>query len=266
MKRVESRTPRFVIFGAIVGVLFLTLPIVGLMKRVAWSTLWSQLIDEVTLQALRASLYASFCATTFALILGLPLAWVLARVQFGARRLVRAMILLPMVIPPVVGGVALLGAYGKSNGLLGGVLNDVFGVQLTYSLWGVVIAETFVALPFLVLALEGGLRSIDTKYEESAAVMGAGDFARFRLVVLPLLRPSLVSGLLLAWARALGEFGATITFAGNIQGRTQTTPLAVYSLLESNPESAYALSFVLVAVCIAVLVGLRDRWIGGGAQ
>ena len=266
MKRVESRTPRFVSFGAIVGVLFLTLPIVGLMKRVAWSTLWSQLTEDVTMQALRASLYASVCATAIALILGLPLAWVLARVQFRARRLVRALILLPMVLPPVVGGVALLGAYGKSNGLLGGVLNNVFGIQLTYSLWGVVIAEAFVALPFLVLALEGGLRSIDTKYEESAAVMGAGDFTRFRLVVLPLLRPSLVSGLLLAWARALGEFGATITFAGNIQGRTQTTPLAVYSLLESNPESAYALSFLLVAVCVAVLVGLRDRWIGGGAQ
>ncbi|NBW92013.1 MAG: ABC transporter permease subunit, partial [Actinobacteria bacterium] len=226
MNRVESRTPRFVVLGAALGVLFLGLPILGLMKRVVWSSLWSQLTDAATLEALRISLYASVCATAIALVLGLPLAWVLARMQLKTRRIIRALILLPMVLPPVVGGVALLGAYGKSNGLLGGVLNDKFGIQLTYSLWGVVIAEAFVALPFLVLALEGGLRAIDTKYEESAAVMGAGDYSRFRLVVLPLLRPSLAAGLLLAWARALGEFGATITFAGNIQGRTQTTPLA----------------------------------------
>jgi molybdate transport system permease protein len=266
MKRVESSTPRFVVFGAAIGVLFLGLPILGLMKRVVWSSLWSQLTDAATLEALRISLYASVCATAIALVLGLPLAWVLARMQFKTRRVIRALILLPMVLPPVVGGVALLGAYGKSNGLLGGVLNDLFGIQLTYSLWGVVIAEAFVALPFLVLALEGGLRAIDAKYEESAAVMGAGDYSRFRLVVLPLLRPSLAAGLLLAWARALGEFGATITFAGNIQGRTQTTPLAVYSMLESNPEGAYALSFLLVAVCVGVLIGLRDRWISGGTQ
>jgi molybdate transport system permease protein len=186
--------------------------------------------------------------------------------QFPGRRFVRALVLLPMVLPPVVGGVALLGAYGKSNGLLGGALDSVFGIQLTYSLWGVIIAEAFVALPFLVLALEGGLRSIDTKYEEAAAVMGATDFTRFMRVTLPLLKPSLVAGLMLAWARALGEFGATITFAGNIQGRTQTAPLAVYTMLESNPEGAYALSFLLVAVSVAVLVGLRDRWIGGSSQ
>ena len=169
------------------------------------------------------------------------------------------------MLPPVVGGVALLGAYGKTNGLLGGVLHSLFGIQLTYSLWGVIIAEAFVALPFLVLSLEGGLRSIDTKYEESAAVMGATDFTRFMRITLPLLKPSLVAGLMLAWARALGEFGATITFAGNIQGRTQTAPLAVYTMLESNPEGAYALSFLLVAVSVGVLVGLRDRWIGGGS-
>jgi len=160
----------------------------------------------------------------------------------------------------------LLGAYGKSNGLLGGLLNSLFGIQLTYSLWGVIIAETFVALPFLVLSLEGGLRSIDVKYEESAAVMGATSFTRFMRVTLPLLKPSLVAGLMLAWARALGEFGATITFAGNIQGRTQTAPLAVYTMLESNPEGAYALSFLLVAISVGLLVGLRDRWIGGSSQ
>jgi len=266
MNKVGSRTPRFVRLGALLGVAFLALPIIGLLKRVAWSSLWTQLTDVATRDALRISLYASVCATVLALVFGLPLAWCLARMQFFGRRFVRALVLLPMVLPPVVGGVALLGAYGKSNGLLGGVLNSFFGIQLTYSLWGVIVAEMFVALPFLVLSLEGGLRSIDTKYEEAAAVMGATDFTRFLRVTLPLLKPSLVAGLMLAWARALGEFGATITFAGNIQGRTQTAPLAVYTMLESNPEGAYALSFLLVAVSVAVLIGLRDRWIGTATQ
>ena len=266
MNSVSSRTPHFVRIWASIGVLFLALPIAGLLKRVAWSALWSQLTDVATRDALRISLYASVSATLLALVLGLPLAWCLARMHFAGRRFVRALVLLPMVLPPVVGGVALLGAYGKTSGLLGGVLDSLFGIQLTYSLWGVIIAETFVALPFLVLALEGGLRSIDTKYEEAAAVMGAKDLTRFMRVTLPLLKPSLVAGLMLAWARALGEFGATITFAGNIQGRTQTAPLAVYTMLESNPEGAYALSFLLVAICVGVLVGLRDRWIGGASQ
>jgi molybdate transport system permease protein len=266
MKKVSSRTPIFVILGAFLGAAFLALPILGLLKRVAWTTLWAQLTDESTRDALRISLYASVCATALAFVLGIPLAWCLARMQFSGRRFIRALVLLPMVLPPVVGGVALLGAYGKSNGLLGGVLNSLFGIQLTYSLWGVIIAETFVALPFLVLTLEGGLRSIDPKYEEAAAVMGATNVTRFMRITLPLLRPSLVAGLMLTWARALGEFGATITFAGNIQSRTQTAPLAVYTMLESNPEGAYAISFLLVAVSVAVLVGLRDRWIGGAAQ
>lgn len=266
MSTVGARTPRFVQVGAVLGVAFLALPIVGLLRRVSWLTLWDQLTQSSSREALRISLYASLSATLLALIIGLPLAWCLARMQFRLRRVVRALVLLPMVIPPVVGGVALLGVYGKTNGLLGGVLDSVFGIQLTYSIWGVIIAEAFVAMPFLVLALEGGLRSINTRYEEAAAVMGASDLARFRRVVLPMLRPSLVAGLMLAWARALGEFGATITFAGNIEGRTQTTPLAVYTMLESNPEGAYALSFLLVAVCVAVLIGLRDKWIGGIAR
>lgn len=266
MNKVSSQTPRFVRLGATLGIAFLALPIIGLLKRVAWSTLWTQLTDVITRDALRISLYASVCATALAFVLGLPLAWCLARLQFVGRRFVRALVLLPMVLPPVVGGVALLGAYGKSDGIVGGLLNTLFGIQLTYSLWGVIIAEAFVALPFLVLSLEGGLRSIDTKYEEAAAVMGATDITRFMRVTLPLLKPSLVAGLMLSWARALGEFGATITFAGNIQGRTQTAPLAVYTMLESNPEGAYALSFLLVAVSVAVLVGLRDRWIGGATQ
>jgi molybdate transport system permease protein len=170
--------------------------------------------------------------------------------------------MLPMVLPPVVGGVALLGAYGKSSGLVGGLMYDALSLQLTYSPLGVVIAEAFVALPFLVMAVESGLRSLDPRFEESAATMGLGPSKRFLKVTLRLLAPSLIAGVAVAWARALGEFGATITFAGNIEGRTQTTPLAVYLLLESDPEAAYALSFVLLAICVAVLVAMRGSWMG----
>jgi molybdate transport system permease protein len=167
-----------------------------------------------------------------------------------------------MVLPPVVGGVALLFVFGRSNGLVGPWLYDAFGVQLTFSKAGVILAQTFVALPFLVVTVEGGLRAIDARYEEAAATLGASRFTVFRRVTLPFLLPALGAGTALAWARALGEFGATITFAGNIVGRTQTTPLAVYLLLESDPDAALALSLVLLAVSVTVLVLLRDRWFG----
>ena len=259
---VTSRVPRGLgVIGGL-GAIFLVLPLFGIARRVAWSSLWEQLTSGEVTEALRLSLVASILATLCALVLGFPLAWLLARADFRGRALLRALVTLPMVMPPVVGGIALLGVYGRTNGLLGSFLFDTFGVQVTFSLTAVVIAETFVALPFLVLAIEGGLRSIDLQHEESAAVMGAGPWQRMWLVTLRLLRPSLVAGVAVAWARALGEFGATITFAGNIEGRTQTTPLAVYMLLESDPEAAYALSLVLVVVCVAVLFALRDQWLG----
>ena len=261
-RRIGAETPLFVWVGASCALLFLLLPLVGLLKRVAWSGIISSVTSGPASAALRLSLITSVFATMIALVLGLPLAWVLARIDFRGRSMVRALVMLPMVLPPVVGGVALLGAYGKSNGLIGGWLFDVFGLQLTFSPLGVVIAEAFVALPFLVMAVESGLRSIDPRFEESAATMGLGPSERFLKVTLRLLAPSLIAGVAVAWARALGEFGATITFAGNIEGRTQTTPLAVYLLLESDPEAAYALSFVLLAVCIAVLVAMRGSWMG----
>ena len=248
--------------GAIFGFIYICLPLVSLLRKISWGSLMSRLTDGPTLSALRLSLVTSVAATVLALILGLPLAWVLARVSFRGSYLVRAFVMLPMVLPPVVGGVALLAAYGKSNGLVGTLLFDSFGVQLTFSPVGVVVAEAFVALPFLVMAVEGGLRAIDSRYEEIASTMGANEAKKFYLVTLRLLRPSLVAGIAVAWARALGEFGATITFAGNIQGRTQTTPLAVYLLLESDPQAAYTLSFVLLVVCILVLISMRDRWLG----
>ena len=244
---------------ASVAVAFFALPLLGLLQRTPWSQLWSDLTSEQSRDALRLSLVCSLWATGLSIVLGVPLAWLLARVDFVGRPLVRALVLLPLVVPPVVGGVALLFAFGRS-GLVGEQLYDWLGIQFTFNTSGAVLAETFVAMPFLVITVEAGLRSVDTRYEDAAATLGAGRWTTFRRVTLPFIAPSLVAGAALAWARALGEFGATITFAGNIQGRTQTMPLAVYLALESRPESAIALSLVLVAIAIVVLVMLRDRW------
>ena len=199
------------------------------------------------------------------MVLGLPLAWLLARVRFPGRALVRGLVLLPLVLPPVVGGVALLGAFSR-RGLVGAPLYDWFGVQLTFSTAGAVLAETFVALPFFVLTAEAGLRSIDRRYEEVATTLGARPAEVFGRVTLPMLAPAVVAGAVLAWARALGEFGATITFAGNIEGRTRTLPLAVYLLLDSDPDVAIALSLVLLVLSLVVLVSLRDRWTGAAER
>jgi molybdate transport system permease protein len=193
-------------------------------------------------------------------VFGLPLAWTLARVPCRAKRLVRGLVLLPLVLPPVVGGVALLAAFSRS-GVVGSRLYEWFGIQLTFTTAGAILAETFVALPFFVITVEAGLRTMDTRYEEVGATLGADRRTVFRRVTLPLIAPSLVAGAVLAWARALGEFGATITFAGNIEGETRTLPLAVYLLLETRSEAAVALSLVLLAVSLVVIVSLRDRWL-----
>ena len=193
-RRPISRPPLIIFVGAIFGVIYIFLPLVGLLRKISFISLLSQLSDGPTLSALRLSLVTSVAATLLALILGLPLAWVLARVSFRGSYLVRAFVMLPMVLPPVVGGVALLAAYGKSSGLVGALLFDSFGVQLTFSPIGVVIAEAFVALPFLVMAVEGGLRAIDSRYEELASTMGANEITKFYRVTLRLLRPSLIAG------------------------------------------------------------------------
>jgi molybdate transport system permease protein len=256
------RVPWFAVLVALVAFSFIMLPLVGLVRQVAWASLWSDLSSPAATAALRLSLVCSLWATAFAVMLGVPLAWVLARVTFPGRALVRALVLVPLVIPPVVGGVGLFYAFGR-YGLVGQYLHDWFGVQLTFSTAGAIMAETFVAMPFLVITVEAALRSMDRRYEDAAASLGAGRWTVFRRVTVPMIAPALIAGAALAWARALGEFGATITFAGNIQGRTQTTPLAVYNLLESNQPVALVLSLVLLAVSIVVLVSLRDHWFGG---
>ena len=253
--------PVFVLFVAALTVAFLAIPLVGLLTKASWSTLWSDLTTPVAVDALKLSLVCSMWATGLSLVFGVPLAWVLARTHLPGRNLVRALTILPMVLPPVVGGVALFLAFGR-DGLLGRPLYDWFGIQLSFSVAGAVLAETFVAMPFLIITVEAALRSMDGRYEEAASNLGANRWTTFRRVTLPMISPSLVAGAALTWARALGEFGATITFAGDIQGRTQTLPLAVYLSLQENEQVAIALSLALLAISILVLVSLRGRWLG----
>jgi molybdate transport system permease protein len=257
----RRRPPIAVTIVAAVTVAFLAIPLIGLLAKVSWSSIWRDITTSVALEALRLSLVCSLWSVVISLAFGVPLAWVLARTEFPGRSFVRALATLPMVLPPVVGGVALLLAFGR-DGILGRLLFDLLGVQLTFSTAGAVMAETFVAMPFLVITVEAALRTVEPRFEDAAATLGAGRWAAFRRVTLPMIAPSLVAGSALTWARALGEFGATITFAGNIQGRTQTLPLAVYVALEGNERVAIALSLVLLAVSIAVLVALRGWWLG----
>lgn len=246
--------------AALVAVAFFALPLVALVVRAPWSSMWTHLGTPQARDALGLSLVTSLSAAALSVLFGVPLAWCLARVEFPGRALVRGLVLLPLVLPPVVGGVALLGAFSRT-GLLGGWLDDAFGIQLTFTTAGAVLAETFVALPFLVITVEAALRSMDRRAEEVAATLGASPSVVFRRVTLPSVAPAVVAGAVLAWARALGEFGATITFAGNVVGRTRTLPLAVYLELESDPEVAVSLSLVLMAVSLVVLVALRGRWL-----
>lgn len=251
--------PLALLAPALIGLAFLLVPLSALVVRAPWSELPEQLTSPAVWDALRLSLVCATTATALSLVVGVPLAWLLARADFPGRSLVRALVTLPLVLPPVVGGVALLLALGR-NGVVGRWLDEWFGVTLPFTPAGVVLAETFVALPFLVISVEGTLRAADPRFEEAAATLGASRFTAFRRVTLPLIAPGVAAGAVLAWARALGEFGATITFAGNFPGRTQTMPLAVYLALQNDPAAAIALSLVLLAVSVAVLAGLRDRW------
>jgi molybdate transport system permease protein len=257
----RERVPIVVVVLAAIGAAFFIVPLVGLLVRSPWGDAVAALTAPETIEALKLSLVASLSATALALILGVPLAWMYARVEFPGRNLLRALTTLPMVLPPVVGGIALFLAFGRS-GLLGSWLNSAFGITIPFTTAAVVMAETFVAMPFLILTVEAGLRSMDRRYEEAARALGANRWRVFTRVTVPLIAPSLFAGAVLCWARALGEFGATITFAGNFPGVTQTMPLAVYLLLETNHQASFILSLVLLFVSLAVLIGLRDRWLG----
>jgi molybdate transport system permease protein len=255
-----QRPPLALLLPAAAGLAFLVLPLAGLLIRVEWSRLPQRLTEPGVLTALRLSLQTATVATMLCVVLGVPLAWLLARIEFPGRRVVRALVTVPLVLPPVVGGVALLLVFGR-RGILGAWIDETFGVTLPFTTTGVVLAEAFVAMPFLVIAVEGALRGADARYEEAAATLGAGRWTTFTHVTLPLVAPGIAAGAVLCWARALGEFGATITFAGNFPGRTQTMPLAVYLALETDLQAAIVLSLILLAVSVTILAALRDKWI-----
>ena len=257
-----ARPPIVVLVLAAVGTAFFAVPFVGLVWQAPWGSAWSTLTSDAALTALRLSLWCSLLATVAALILGVPLAWTLARVSFPGRGVVRALCTLSMVLPPVVAGVALFAALGR-RGLIGQYLDEWFGVRLPFTTPAVVIAQTFVAMPFLVVTVEAALRQQDTRFEDAARTLGAGRWFVFWRVTMPAIRPGLIAGTVLAWARALGEFGATVTFAGSFPGRTQTMPLAINIANEVRPQEAIVLSLVLVAVSFGVLIGLRDRYLAG---
>jgi molybdate transport system permease protein len=259
-RRVRAGVPVALLVPAAIGLAFLVLPLVGLLVRAPWSTLPQRLAAPGVLTALRLSLETATMATIACIIVGVPLAWLLARVELPGRRVIRALVTVPLVLPPVVGGVALLLVLGR-KGIIGAWLDSTFGITLPFTTAGVVVAEAFVAMPFLVISVEGALRGADTRFEEAAATLGAGRLTVFRRVTLPLVAPGVAAGAVLCWARALGEFGATITFAGNFPGRTQTMPLAVYLALESDLQSAIVLSLVLLTVSVVILASLRDRWL-----
>lgn len=254
-----GRPPALLIILGALGLALFVIPLLGLLGRVPWAELPDLLRSDLVTEALRLSVIASVSATAISLLLGVPLAWLLARVDFPGRAVARGVVTLPLVLPPVVGGAALLFALGR-RGLVGEPLYAATGLLLPFSTWGVVAATTFVAMPFMVITVEGALRNMDLRYEGAATTLGAGRWTVLRRVTLPMIRPSLISGLVLTWARAFGEFGATITFAGNLQGRTQTLPLAVFVALESDRDAAVAISLVMVAVSLIVLIALRDRW------
>ena len=254
--------PVALLLPAGVAVLLLVGPFLGLLGRVPWGSLGGALSDPAALEALRLSVMVATVTTFACVLLGLPLAWVLARVQLPGRALLRALVTVPLVLPPVVAGVALLALLGR-QGLTGRLLFDHLGVSIPFTTAAVVLAHTFVALPFFVLSAEGALRTVGADLDAVAATLGAGRWHTFRRVTLPLVLPGVAAGALLAWARSLGEFGATITFAGNYEGTTRTMPLLVYGELQQDPATAYALSLLMLGLSVLVLALLRERWLGG---
>jgi molybdate transport system permease protein len=254
-----DRVPLLLALPAYTALLFLLLPLAALIIRAPWADAAEVLTSRSALLALRLSLITATAAALITLILGVPLAWLLARPALSGAGVLRALVTVPLVLPPVVGGVALFSLLGRS-GLLGRPLYAVTGFSFPFTPYAVVLAQVFVALPYLVLAVEGALRAADRRYEEAAATLGAKPLRVFSRVTLPLVAPGVAAGTVLAWARALGEFGATITFAGSFPGTTRTMPIEIYLALETDPGAALLLSVLLLGASVFVLALLRDRW------
>jgi molybdate transport system permease protein len=256
----RHRTPAIFAILAAFGVALICLPFAGLIVRTPWGRILRILTDETAVTALRLSLVVATLAAVISLLVGFPLAWALARGTFRGRTLVRALVVLPLVMPPVVAGVGLIAAFGR-QGVIGSLLYDWFGVQITFTTAAAVLAAAFVSFPLAVLALEAGLRGLDERLEDAASTLGASRWYVLGRVTLPLLGPQIAAALVLSWARALGEFGATITFAGNLGGRTQTLPLAVFERLQTDQDAAFALSMLLIGVALVVILSLRGRFL-----
>jgi molybdate transport system permease protein len=260
-RRQRESVPTGVAVLAAFAIAFFALPFLGLVWKMPWSDIGRVLGKSEVRTALWLSIRTSIASALLAGVFGVPLAWLLARTNFPGRNFVRALCTMSMVLPPVVGGVALFFSFGR-RGLFGQYLDQWFSFQLTFSVWGVIVAQTFVAMPFLVLTVEAAIRQADGRFEDAGRTLGATRSYVFRRITLPAIRPALVAGFVLAWARALGEFGATITFAGNFPGTTQTISIATYLALETDQRDALVLSIVMIATSFAVLLGLRDRWMG----
>lgn len=255
-----GRPPAVLLVPAVLAAALLVVPLASLVLDTPWSDFWSQLTSSSVLEALRLTIIASLSTVVACVVLGTPLAWLLARVAFPGRSLLRALVLVPLVLPPVVAGVALITALGRT-GLVGRWMYEWWGVTIPYTTLAVVISHTFVAMPFYVLSVEGALGSVGDRFDVVAAGLGADRWTTFRRVTFPLVLPGVAAGAALAWARSLGEFGATITFAGNYPGTTQTMPSAIYTALQADPSVARTLSMILLVVSVGVLVGLRSRWL-----
>jgi molybdate transport system permease protein len=258
----DTRVPPVLLVPASIGLALLLLPLAGLAFRAPWARLPQILSSPEVLTSLRLSVMTATAATVICVLAGVPLAWLLARTSLPGRSLVRGLVTVPLVLPPVVGGVALLMTLGR-NGVVGSRLYDVFGVSLPFTTGAVVLAQAFVAMPFLIVAVDGALRTADPRYDDVAATLGASRWTTFRRVTLPSVAPGVVAGAVLSWARALGEFGATVTFAGSFPGTTRTLPLSAYVAIGAgDTDEAIAVSLIMIAVAVAVLVLLRDRWVG----
>ncbi|MFA6575260.1 MAG: ABC transporter permease [Nocardioides sp.] len=255
-----GRPPTPLVALAAVAATLLVVPLLTLVVDTPWGSFLSLLGSDAVLDALRITALTSLLTVVGCVALGTPLAWLLARVDFPGRSLLRAAVTVPLVLPPVVAGVALVTALGR-NGVVGGPLHDTLGVTLPYTTTAVVIAHTFVSMPFYVLSVEGALRSSGERYDVVAATLGATRWETLRRVTLPLAMPGVLAGAALAWARSIGEFGATITFAGNYPGTTQTMPSLIYTTLQGDPEVARTLSMILLVASVAILAALRNRWL-----
>ena len=260
MKTRHRPTPFSLLATAALGFALLAIPFVGLAQRTPWSSFVQIATEETVIRSISLSMIIATSSACICLILGIPLGWILAKVEFRGLKIVRAVVLLPMVLPPVAGGTALLFALGR-KGFIGEKLNSWFGITLPFTTAGAIIAATFVALPFFVLSIESSATELDSKLEEASLNLGASPIRTFFTVTLPMLRSSILAGIALSGARARGECGATITFAGDNPEQTRTLPLQLFVALETNPERAMVIGMLMVVISLSVLVTLRGNWL-----